>query len=62
MRTVMNMIAHLEKFPARARCYAYEGETQGVIIVDAKTGKQLGVVFTSESDRDDDNSPNDEGP
>jgi hypothetical protein len=63
MRTVKNIIKALKKFPPEAKCYAYEGETFAVVVVDAKTGDQLGLVFASESSRsNDDDSPNDEGP
>jgi len=49
MIPVIKMIEWLNKFPEDARCYAYEGEVTGVVVVD-NNGTDLGIIPASEMD------------
>lgn len=59
MITVAKMIEELKKFPADALCYAYEGEMQGVVVVEARSSefanggssrKVLGYITAAEGE------------
>lgn len=47
MKRVSDMIAELQKFPADALCYAYEGEIIGVVVV-TSDGDELGYILAGD--------------
>ena len=43
MIDIRELIEKLKEFPADSKCYAYEGEQSGLVIVDP-SGKEIGFV------------------
>jgi hypothetical protein len=43
MKTVGELIKELQKYPRELRCYVYEGECFGVVIID-ENGKEKGFI------------------
>ena len=56
MRTIKSLIEELNKFPPNSRCYAYEGEITGVVIL-AKNSKELGYISCRPRDALEDETP-----
>jgi hypothetical protein len=52
MKTVKAMIEALQQFPPDAKCYAYEGEDCGLVIVDADM-KRSGWITAGDWDSED---------
>lgn len=50
MITVEKLREELAKFPARALCYAYEGETCGIVIVKPGDPHTHGFIYCSEKE------------
>lgn len=50
MRTVEQLIAELKMYAPDSYCYAYEGEVEGVVIVDNTHYKRLGFIPCPELD------------
>ena len=44
MITVSELISALQKYPEDAMCYAYEGESIGIVVVDKEIGVELGFI------------------
>ena len=47
MMTVEHMINELKKYPSEAKCYAYEGEVIGLVVVD-ENKEELGYIIAKE--------------
>jgi len=50
MKRVSDVIAELQKFPADALCYAYEGEIIGIVIVATDGVTELGYILAGDTD------------